>query len=65
MSDLREQLENWRQHYSITPTAMDALVSALDAQPAPANEPRAPSYHALLIIAQSVCGALDRAGITD
>lgn len=29
------------------------------------DDPRSPSYAALLLIAQSVCGALERAGITD
>ena len=45
--------------------ALGRVMKALAAQPAPTNEPRAPSYDALLIIAQSVGGALNRAGVTD
>lgn len=42
----------------------ETLAQAINTPPADAEQ-RTPSYEALLLIAQSVCGALERAGITD
>lgn len=75
MTDLRELIKTWRGptgapthvtgpewngYRDARTRCADELERALAAQPA-----RSPSYDALLIIARSVCGALDRAGITD
>lgn len=43
----------------------EAIRRETESSQAASEPPRAPSYDALLIIAQSVCGALSRAGLTD
>ncbi len=44
---------------------MNDIDCTKEAQPPAEAQAQVPSYGALLIIAQSVCGALERAGITD